>query len=409
MEEKQGILRRIGPGVITAALVVGPGSIVASSRAGAEGEYRLVWLLTLACLFMATFTAMGARLGCALTTTPLRYLAERWGRPLAFITGLSAFLVTAGFQFGNNIGVGVALGQITGTPLWLWPIVFTILALAFLFWAKHVYRLLERVMIGLVAVMLIAFVVNLFWTGFRPLGIVQGLVPKTFQGSDNIIARALLGTTFSAVAAFYQAYLVRAKGWGRENVRNAIGDAWLGIALLGTIALVILIGAAGALYGEGRDFGNVGELAKQLRGVLGGWATLVFCLGLAAASFSSFIANALIGGTMMADGVGQDPAVGSKPVKAWTAVVMLIGCTVAVMTILLQRGNTTSLLVAQAATLIAAPLCAVLLYGLTSSKTIMGDLKNRWPTMVLGLAGLGIMLWLNVGLFVKLVNRLLGA
>jgi len=30
------VMRRVGPGLITAAVVLGPGSIIASSRAGAE-------------------------------------------------------------------------------------------------------------------------------------------------------------------------------------------------------------------------------------------------------------------------------------------------------------------------------------------------------------------------------------
>ena len=74
--KKRHWLGRIGPGLITAALVLGPGSIVASSRAGAESGYGLVWVLVLASFFMMTFTAMGARLGCALDSTPLQFAAR---------------------------------------------------------------------------------------------------------------------------------------------------------------------------------------------------------------------------------------------------------------------------------------------------------------------------------------------
>jgi len=364
----------------------------------------LIWVLAAACVLMAVYTAMGARLGCAIEETPLRYVARRWGRPLAFLSGLSAFLVTAGFQFGNNIGVAVALSEVTGTPLWPWPLIFTVLSLFFLFWARHVYQCLEKLMMLLVAVMLVSFVANLLWTGFHPGELARGLTPRRFAGNDSIIARALLGTTFSVVAAFYQAYLVQAKGWRRAHLTTAVSDAWIGIAVLGAIALVILIGAAEALHGGGGDFTSVGQLASQLRGLLGPWALFVFCLGLAAASFSSFIANALIGGAMMADGLGQSADTSSRNVRAWTAVVMLIGCSVAVGTILVQRGSTTSLLLAQAATLVATPLCAVLLYGMTSSRQIMGDLRNRWPSLLFGASGLVLLFWLNVELLLRLVR-----
>ncbi|MFP4172077.1 MAG: NRAMP family divalent metal transporter [Candidatus Hydrogenedentota bacterium] len=395
-ETRESLLRRIGPGLITAAVVIGPGSIVASSRAGAEGEYRLVWMMLVGFILMATFTAMGARLACAIPETPLQYITKRWGRALAFITGLSGFLVTAGFQFGNNIGAAASLSTITDTPDWFWALLFTALALFFLIRAQHVYKLLEMAMIILVFVMLGAFLLNLLWTGLSVTGVISGLVPRAFEGNEPTIARAMLATTFSAVAAFYMAYLGHEKGWTRKNAERAIGDSWIGISFLAVIALIILINAAESLYGTGRDFANIGELATQLQAVLGPWATAIFSIGLAAASFSSFIANAVIGGALMADGLGQYGGISSRPVKAWTAGVMIIGCGVAITTMLMGRGDTTSLLIAQAATLIAAPLCAVLLFGLTSSRRIMGDLRNPVVMIIVGVAGLAIVGWLNL-------------
>lgn len=395
-------MRRIGPGLITAAVVLGPGTIVASSRAGAESGYRLVWLLITAAVFMMTFTAMGARLGCAINVTPLQFIAEKWGRPLAALTGLSAFLVAGGFQFGNNIGVSVAMGELVPLPMWVWPIVFTALSLAFLLTAKELYKLLERTMMVLVSVMIVAFVANLFFTGFSPANLAGGLVPSRFEGNENIIGRAMFATTFSVVAAFYQAYLVQAKGWKREDLKTAVGDAWIGITILGGISLVIMIGAAEGLKGSAGEFANIGELAEQLRGVLGPWATVVFCVGLGAASFSSFIANALIGGTLLADGIGADATSGSRATRLCTAGAMLIGCGVAIGVLAAGEGGTQSLLIAQSSTLIAAPLCALLLFGMSTSRGIMNGLRNGPVAIGIGAIGLALIAWLSIGLSMRL-------
>lgn len=388
-------LRRIGPGLITASVVLGPGSIVAASRAGAEGGYRLLWLMALSGLFMAVYTSMGARLGCALNVTPLAYVAEQAGRWLAVLAGLSAFLVTAGFQFGNNMGVAFAASGVTGLPAWIWPLVFTAAALLFLFAARRIYVALERLMMALVAVMIVAFFANLFWTGLNLPRLASGFVPRLESG-DTLIARSMLATTFSAVAAFYQAYLVRAKEWGPDEAQDAIRDAWVGIAIVGLISAAILAGAAETLFGTGQAFSDVGQLARILKGLLGPAANIVFCFGLGAAAFSSFIVNAMVGGALMADGLGLDSAIGSRPVKGLSAAIMLIGCTVALATFALGSGaaTTTSLLVAQASTLIAAPLCAVILLVLSSRKAVMGDLRNGVLTMLLGIAGLAAVLWL---------------
>lgn len=398
MTEKTSIWRRIGPGLITASVVLGPGSIVASSRAGAEGGYRLLWVLVVAGVFMAVYTSMGARLGCALSVTPLTYVAQRAGRWLAVLAGLSAFLVTAGFQFGNNMGVAFAATGLTGLPHWVWPIAFTTVSLLFLVSAKRVYTMLERLMMALVAVMIVCFLGNLFWTGVSVPKMVGGLAPGFARG-DGLIARSMLATTFSVVAAFYQAYLVQAKQWRREQIKDAVRDAWIGIAILALISAAILTGAAETLHGSGAGFQGVGDLAQVLKGILGPAANLVFCLGLGAAAFSSFIVNAVVGGALLADGLGLDADINARPAKTLAAVVMLIGCVVAVMTFQLGKGTTTSLLVAQASTLIAAPLCAVLLFVLASSKEVMGGLKNRAPAMVVGCAGLAVILVLwGVGL-----------
>ncbi len=388
------ILRRVGPGIITASVVLGPGSIVAASKAGAVGGYRLLWLLVVSALFMAAYTSMAARLGCVLEVSPLTYVSARAGRWLALLAGLSAFFVTAGFQSGNNIGIAVALDAATGVPKAFWPIAFTLISLFFLFFARRVYAVIERLMALLVAVMIVCFFANLLRAGPSLRGVASGLSPKMADG-DGLIARGMLATTFSIIAAFYQAYLVQAKRWGREDLADAVHDAWAGIVILGLISAAILVGAAETLHGAAGGFATVEQLARQLAGLLGPWARLVFSCGLAAAALSSFLVNAIIGGGMLADGLGLDPSMDSRATRILAAFVMLAGCAVACSTFIYGTGTTTAVLVAQASTLLAAPLCAVMLLALTSSEKTMGDLKNKPASVFLGLGGLAVILWLG--------------
>jgi Mn2+/Fe2+ NRAMP family transporter len=391
MIQEQPWYKRLGPGLITAAVVLGPGSIVSASTAGARSGYGLIWMLVVSAVVMATFTSMAARIGCALDKSFLSFLAEKWGRPMAAITGISAFVVAAGFQFGNNIGVSVAMqGVIPVVPGWLWPIVFTTLSILFMSMARDVYHLLEIVMRFLVAAMMIAFVGNLFFTGINPVELGKGLIPGSISSSEFIVATSILGTTFSAVAAFYQAYLVQAKGWNRSNVRFAIQDAWIGIAILGGISIVIMIGAA------------------QFRGVLGDNAVLVFSFGLGAAAFSSFITNALIGGALLTDGFGQDTHMESRPTRIAACAGLFIGCVVAVVTMSTGIGGPQSVLIAQTSTIIASPLCALLMFYFANNKVLMGDLRNGIASNVIGGAGILILLYLASQTFLKVTTAVFG-
>jgi Mn2+/Fe2+ NRAMP family transporter len=68
------------------------------------------------------------------------------------------------------------------------------------------------------------------------------------------------------------------------------------------------------------------------------------------------------------------------------------------------KGGTQSLLIAQASTLVAVPICAVLLYGMTTSKAIMGELRNGRASIALGAVGLAVLGWLNIRLLLTLVG-----
>ena len=53
----------IGPGLITACVVIGPGSILTSSTVGATHGFQIVWVLAVAVVFMMVYTMLGAKLG----------------------------------------------------------------------------------------------------------------------------------------------------------------------------------------------------------------------------------------------------------------------------------------------------------------------------------------------------------
>ena len=74
------ILGAIGPGLITAAVVVGPGSVTVSTKAGALEGCSLLWVLASAGLMMIAFTYLGAKIGLVLDQSLLTTTA--WGMAL---------------------------------------------------------------------------------------------------------------------------------------------------------------------------------------------------------------------------------------------------------------------------------------------------------------------------------------
>lgn len=115
----------IGPGFMTAAVVLGPGSITVSSKAGALFGYSLLWTVLAAGAMMVVFTSMGARIGMALDRSFLTAVAEQNDRWIAVLIGFSGFLICAGFQTGNNLGVGMAMQALLGGSVGVWAGAFS--------------------------------------------------------------------------------------------------------------------------------------------------------------------------------------------------------------------------------------------------------------------------------------------
>ena len=56
-------VRSIGPAIIVAAVVCGPGSILTASKTGANYGFGMVWVLGLAVVLMVGATALAAYIG----------------------------------------------------------------------------------------------------------------------------------------------------------------------------------------------------------------------------------------------------------------------------------------------------------------------------------------------------------
>jgi len=374
--------RALGPGLITACVVIGPGSILTSSKVGAGNGYSMSWVVLVSAVFMLTFIQMAARLGAVAKESPGQLLAARAGRWLAVLIGVSIFFVASAFQFGNNLGVHSAFEAYFQFDYII--IVFNATAIAFLFFFKNLYRALEKLMMVFVGLMLIAFAANLLFAKPSASEWVRGMLPSGL-GSLDISVLGLVGTTFAIAAAYFQIYLVRQKGIQREDLPSSLIDSRVGVVLMAAITLMIMGTAAAALKGVKLE--GAADVAVQLEPLFGSSGKALFCLGLFSAAYSSFLINSMVGGFVMSDGLG----LGSGPEDKWpryiTAAVLLIGMGVAMFVIKTGAEPLSAIVMAQAVTVVVAPLLAAVLLWLCNRKDIMGEDRNRWPTNLLGAVG----------------------
>ncbi|WP_339730261.1 Nramp family divalent metal transporter [uncultured Gimesia sp.] len=395
------ILSSLGPAIITASVVLGPGSILSASKIGHTYAYQMIWVLVIAVIMMIAMTALSARLGIQLKGTICDELAERAGRPIAAATGIILFLIAACFQFSNNLGVLAAVEPFidADSNISLYIILgmnaFIILAL---YGFKHLYGLIEKLMKLLVGVMMVAFAINLFQVRPDWVAAISGFIPSipNLDSSTTSMKEvmtpivALYATTFSVAGAFYQSYLVRQKGWTRANLKQGLIDSTLGISILGLITMMVLITAAKVLY-QNPDIttlSSVSDVAKSLEPAFGKSAMIIFSLGIFAGAFSSFLVNAMIGGSILADGFGLGGYIDLKWPKLFTVLALLVGMGVAIYTKSMGVKPMGLIIFAQSLTVLGIPMLAIAMLWLATRPDMKGE--NAIPAWmkILGFIGL---------------------
>jgi len=392
----KNLWRTIGPAMVVAAVVLGPGSILTSSKVGAGFGSLGIPVVIAAAIMMIGMVALAARIGVSYQGSACDELAARLGRPLAVVVGIILFLVVALFQSSNNIAMVAGLspliemmngGKAVGTTGQMWMLLlFNGVLIAILYLMRELYQSVEKLMKFLIGVMVVAFLFNFLVVYLTPRSF-EFVTPKN-QG-DLIALLALIGTTFSVGGAFYQSYLVKEKGWGITDAKRGLTDTVVSISVLGLVTVVILLTSMRVFYGrpDQLELTSVDQVARQLEPLFGSWATVIFSLGIVAAAFSSFLVNAMIGGTVMSDSLGK----GSRLSGGWpihlTSVALLTGMGVAMVS-LSQSGSTVTLITfAQALTVVGNPALGATLLYLGTRPELTG--ARRIPRWILALATVG--------------------
>lgn len=264
--------------------------------------------------------------------------------------------------------------------------------------SRNSYRIVEKLLIALTAV---AFVVSAIVANAEWAQAAAGLMP-TFPAGSEILVVALVGTNFSINAAFYTSYGIKERGHKREQYRDVtLVDTLPGIVAPGIMTILVIIVAAAVLGQTGEEARTVNQLAAVFEPLPGPVGSAIFALGLSGAAFSSMIANATAGGTMLSDALGRGAPSGSRTAKIVSAVILLwdIGITLA-----FQESPVGLIMMAQALTVLVAPLLGALLIIMSNRRSLMGDLRNKWWQNVMVAIGFVAIIATSVRLVMLLVG-----
>ena len=185
------------------------------------------------------------------------------------------------------------------------------------------YRLVERALVALVAVMGIVF----FATAavlLPPAGeLLEGLfVPGLPDEASVLVALGLVGTTVVPYNLFLHASAVRERWSGPEELPAARADSAVAIVLGGAASMAVVVTAAAATGGEISD---AADMAVQLEPILGAWARIFFSAGLLAAGLTSAVTAPLAAAWAAAGVLGWEADLRSPRLRAVWILVLATG------------------------------------------------------------------------------------
>lgn len=398
-------LRSVGPGALTAAAFIGPGTVTTATVAGATYGYALVWALVFATIAAIVLQEMAARLGVAgrlglgeaitgaATSKPLKWAA-------AGLIIAALFVGNAAYEGGNI--AGAALGLEAAFPdigaRRSFVAAIAILAGGILLFGG--YRLIEKFLIGSVLLMSLSFAAALITVGPDWLALAKGASAPAIPAGALPIVIGLIGTTIVPYNLFLHAAAARKRWAGADALSEARFDTRLSIGLGGVVSILVLSTAAASLFASGLKVDNAADMARQLEPAFGAGATYLLAAGLFAAGLSSAITAPLATGFAAAELFGFESNPKALLFRLVAGGIIFVGAVVA----LTGARPIEIIIFAQFANGLLLPIIACFLLYAANSKRLLGQYVNGALANIAG----GVVVLITAGLGLRAILRALG-
>jgi Mn2+/Fe2+ NRAMP family transporter len=273
-------LGALGPGLMAGLSDNDPSGIVTYAISGAVAGYSQLWLLVLATFMVQAVQVSAARLGEVSQQGLLRATQRRYGQSFAVAVGLVIVVASLATLIADIAALGASLQLLTGLN-WQWfvlPATVVIFLVAVICNFQGLRRIFMTVGLLLLSFVVTAFIAHPNW-GEALRGAVIPTNPRSLPEIAGAVA--LLGTTVSPYLLVWQA-----EG-ERESPRLfnlAVADITIGYVVSNLVSFFIIVTTAATLHVQHQTIRTAADVANALRPLAGNEATLVFGLGLLAAS-----------------------------------------------------------------------------------------------------------------------------
>ena len=338
-----GKLRKLGPGFILSAAIVGSGELIATTTLGAKAGFVTFWVIIVSCLAKVTLQLefgkhaiySGETVMAAFNQLPgLRWRDTHWSLWTWLFIQLFKLLQVGGIIGGVAITLSMAVPAV---PMAVWAFVTAIAASLMIY--RGYYRFIEKVSLVLIGLFTLLTFASLFFLQYTPyalswdnvleglrfhlpastIGIAIAAFGITGVGGDEIMyynywclekgyarntgPRVVEGKDLSSDAE-HTAWVRRAKGW----INVMYWDAILSMIVYTVMTAAFYLLGAAVLHQSGEipeGYAMIESLSRIYTETLGPGAKSVFLLGALVVLFSTVFAALASWTRIFSDCFGQ--------------------------------------------------------------------------------------------------------
>jgi len=396
----KNLLKNIGPGPLVAAAFIGPGTVTVCTLAGINFGFALLWAMAFSIVATVVLQEMSARLGIitqkGLAEVIKTEIQEPVFKNLVILLILVAIVIgNAAYEAGNISGGVLGLETIFGKSTINMGFItlnsFSLItgAIAFVILFVGNYKVLERILVGMVILMSFAFLITAVLTKPNFSEIFSGIFSFDVPKGSILTIVALIGTTVVPYNLFLHSSLVKEKWQSSGDLKYARKDTLIAVVLGGIVSMCIIISAASI---QTQEVNNAADLALGLEPLFGKLSKYVLAVGLFAAGITSAITAPLAAAYVSAGCLGWDPNMRTKRFKLVWMFVLGLG-------IIFSSIGFKSIEIikfAQVSNGLVLPIIAGFLVWTTNKSSILGDFKNSLVQNILAFVILAITIFLGL-------------
>ncbi|SPF44274.1 Divalent metal cation transporter MntH [Candidatus Desulfosporosinus infrequens] len=390
----KSVFKFLGPAFIVSVAYIDPGNFATNISGGSVFNYDLIWVILWSNLMAIFLQSMSAKLGIATGHNLPEMCSKTFSRKTNWFFWLEAEFAAMATDLAEFIGGTLGLYLLFRIPMIYAGLLTGALTFLIVYMEKYGQRVVEWIIGTLVAVITIAYTVEVFLAkpDWAQVGI-HTLIPSLPNGDAVLLAVGMLGATVMPHVIYLHSQLVQCrnqKDHTEEQKRKHLRMARIDIAIAMNIAFIVnaamVIVAAAVFFRNGMVVNTIEQAHKSLEPLLGTLSSGAFGIALLASGLSSSAVGTMAGQTIMKGFIGLNIPINIR---------RLITMTPALIIIALGINAMKALIMSQVVLSFALPFAIVPMLLITSRKDLMGSLVNKRSTKIAGWVITSLIVGLN--------------